>query len=363
MTSSTGLAPAHAECESHRCVLPKELVTSVRTSPAHGWTGAGLTAERRETTAPVGKGQPRTFVQSPLVSVVDECTASRHGTRAAYVAGCRCPEAREANRRYAHERKHRTARAEFGAADPYTVPAARAVEEIARLRRNGWSLRRIEAATRIGRDHIQRILGRTSRPLKRVRWATYIALRDLADAPPLAGGQLVDATGTWRRLHALIALGYPQTWLARELGLGRALQLNRERVTVRNAEKVAALYDRLSMTPGPSERTRVMAWRKGYLPPLAWDDEDLDDPDAWPGLRAQADDADEVTVERFVKWALLQPTRTQALREPRPVDLNDAERVEVTRRLLDAGITQSAVGVLLGRNGPYLRELVERAAS
>lgn len=36
------------------------------------------------------------------------------------------------------------------------------------------------------------------------------------------------------------------------------------------------------MIPGPSQRTRARAVRVGLVPPLAWDDETLDDPDAAP---------------------------------------------------------------------------------
>jgi hypothetical protein len=143
----------------------------------------------------------------------------------------------------------------------------------------GWSLRRIEAETGIGRDHLCRINGRTARPLKRVRWATYQTLLDLSAQPaPVPPGRLIDGTGTQRRLHALIAIGWPKAQLAYQLSGGRALQIRPGLVTVRNAAKVQALYEQLWRTSGPSAAARRYAAERGWPPPLFWDDELIDDP-------------------------------------------------------------------------------------
>jgi transcriptional regulator with XRE-family HTH domain len=95
------------------------------------------------------------------------------------------------------------------------------------------------------------------------------------------------AVGTTRRLRALMAIGYPQRQLAEELGSHQSwvskLMLNdRANVNADTALRVGELYDRLSMTPGPSEETRDRAIRRGWMPPLAWDDETIDDPLAVP---------------------------------------------------------------------------------
>jgi transcriptional regulator with XRE-family HTH domain len=97
----------------------------------------------------------------------------------------------------------------------------------------------------------------------------------------------VDPTGTVRRLQALAAMGHSGTVLAAELGVARQRlaeirngyfpQIRRETAT-----KIAELYDRLSMTPGDSELTKGRAEAKGWAPPLAWDDEALDEPTARP---------------------------------------------------------------------------------
>ena len=99
----------------------------------------------------------------------------------------------------------------------------------------------------------------------------------------------VDITGTSRRLRALCAIGWPQAELARRSGLPTCTisHLVREdiaRTSRRNAVLVHDLYERLSMTPGPSDWQRERAKRAGWAPPLAWDDDLIDDPDAEPEI-------------------------------------------------------------------------------
>lgn len=97
----------------------------------------------------------------------------------------------------------------------------------------------------------------------------------------------IDSIGTTRRLRALVALGYNQQHLAQATGLGYStisyLILGKVTRTGRaRAAKVRAVYDRLSMTPGPSRAARDRAHRSGWMPPLAWDDDTIDDPAAQP---------------------------------------------------------------------------------
>jgi transcriptional regulator with XRE-family HTH domain len=97
----------------------------------------------------------------------------------------------------------------------------------------------------------------------------------------------IDSTGTSRRLRALAVLGHSGRALATELGISpqRINQLrNAELAQVRRetAEKVTALYERLSATRGSSQFTKTRAVQAGWAPPLAWDDDALDDPAAVP---------------------------------------------------------------------------------
>lgn len=109
------------------------------------------------------------------------------------------------------------------------------------------------------------------------------------------------AVGTIRRLQALIARGWNQTLLAERLGYGIShfgKLLAHEQVTVATRDAVAALYDQL-WDHNPQERTqqertaatraRSMARRRRWAPPMAWDDDQIDDPCAQPfGMNWQA---------------------------------------------------------------------------
>ncbi|WP_157680191.1 hypothetical protein [Mycobacterium dioxanotrophicus] len=95
----------------------------------------------------------------------------------------------------------------------------------------------------------------------------------------------VDAIGTTRRIQALVALGWTQGQIAAELGTKQtavsAIAL-RGKVTAETAIAVKELFERWSMTLGPSSLTRLRAIAKGWAPPLAWDE--LDDPGEKPNL-------------------------------------------------------------------------------
>ena len=80
-------------------------------------------------------------------------------------------------------------------------------------------------------------------------------------------------------------LGYDPSWVA------KLLNNPRRRVNRDTYQAVADLYDRLSMTPGPSQEARDRAKRKGWRPPLAWDDDSIEDPEAKPdrGEKRHAD--------------------------------------------------------------------------
>lgn len=95
----------------------------------------------------------------------------------------------------------------------------------------------------------------------------------------------VDGTGTRRRLQALMALGWTSSALGVELGTAQnavVAMAKRQWVTSASAAAVRVLYDKLSMTLGPSGLSRQRAAAKGWVPALAWDDDTIDDPTAEP---------------------------------------------------------------------------------
>lgn len=113
----------------------------------------------------------------------------------------------------------------------------------------------------------------------------------------------IDATGTRRRIHALMALGHPSRDIGARCGWtsGEAvLEIARRNwVQRKTAQTIARVYDELSMTVGPSDKTRMRAARNGWLPPLAWDNID-NQPDPVTATRGSDNAIDEAVVERFM---------------------------------------------------------------
>lgn len=133
---------------------------------------------------------------------------------------------------------------------------------------------------KIVRDEVNWVAGETA---ERIAAVTAPA-QDWRTLPDRA---LVCSVGTARRLQALSALGWPQTVLAEELGVAqqaaaRLIGAARPTVQAGTARAVAALFDRLSMTPGPSRSALLRAERKGWARPLEWDDDVIDNPQAAP---------------------------------------------------------------------------------
>lgn len=104
----------------------------------------------------------------------------------------------------------------------------------------------------------------------------------------------IDGTGTRRRLQALSRMGWSQRAIGERFGQSEVAVgdwYRAERVTPATAKKVAGWYAELSMqVPQPRTRfdrysvgsTRGRARAAGWPPPLAWDDDTIDDPEATP---------------------------------------------------------------------------------
>lgn len=133
----------------------------------------------------------------------------------------------------------------------------------------------------------------------------------------LNGGQplLADATGTRRRIRALMRLGWTTQHIADRgpwaTGAAVGFFTKFPSITQTNAAHIRRIYDELSMKLGPSAQTRARAERAGWAPPLGWDDDLIDDPTAVPAeayrpVRSQGTPADEVVVHRILngEWRL-----------------------------------------------------------
>lgn len=207
----------------------------------------------------------------------------RHGTYACAVRDrCDCEPCKQARRRTAKQDAHRRDRGLSTLVDatPARLHAQRLADagmgraEIARLADidvvSITRLLRGDMAT-MRRDRSTRILSVTLRPV------TEQALG------------LVPACGIIRRAEALACLGWSAIEVLRRAHLGvHVLETARHTgmcyASTRAA--IAAVYDELwdQWPPETSStiRTRTIAARRGYAPAMAWDDDDLDNPDAHP---------------------------------------------------------------------------------
>jgi len=138
-----------------------------------------------------------------------------------------------------------------------------------------------------------------------------------------------------------VAIGWPLEVLDERLGFKRSALSQvviRDWVMATTAEKVRAIYDELSMIPGPSDYGRVRAVNRGWVPPLAWDDDTIDDPNAKPHRTTKRDieasyrDIDEVAVQRALdggRVTLTLPEREAAITTlVRTTDLSDRQIAE-----------------------------------
>jgi hypothetical protein len=189
-------------------------------------------------------------------------------------------------------------------------------------------------------------------PEARKACAKYEAQRQL-DLLRGHGPRLVDATGTRRRLQALAVMGWTQHDIGLRLGVTdemvRHFMAHRQ-VRRRTAERVAALFAEIGMTPGPSQVSRQRALAKGWASPLMWDD--IDDPAERPVRDPRTEvvyHLDEVAIEETMAG--------------RRVKLSHEERQEVFRRLIDRGLNASQIAQRLGMTRAAAQKMATRVRS
>lgn len=224
------------------------------------------------------------------------------GTRVKYVIDkCRCERCRAANAAAYWAYKKHKAKLAFGAATPFYVDAEPARRHVRGLMAAGIGWQRIARLSGVPTGAVSKLLygdgPRGMAPSKRIRPETECKLLAVTSAL-LADGARVDGTGVRRRLRALVAIGWSQSELARRLGMGgptnfTPLISGGRKVLVSTARAVGELYEQLWATPPKADdhRSRISASRakrlaatRGWVPPLAWDDDTIDDPDASPDL-------------------------------------------------------------------------------
>lgn len=264
----------------------------------------------------------------------------RHGTYAGAQAHKKtgtpicdpCREARRAYQRhlsYDHDRNRRR-----------RVSPKRAARHALALEAAGVPLSQIALRAGVSRGTVFRAVGR-SYPQPPAMEATKLAAIlsvPFPDAPANRG--YVPRIGVIRRVRALNAIGWPRTEIAARLGM-TPQNLTQLVNGCRGADarpnawvqgetwhKVADLYDELCMIPGPSRRSRIVAARKGWAPPLAW--VNIDDANEKPTeirrhwhAGPNHNEVDHAVVERLLSGERIKATR--------------AEKEEALRRWVAAG--------------------------
>lgn len=233
--------------------------------------------------------------EEPMHTHTSTCTIE-HGDYRCYVDhGCRRPECREAWRIYGSTRSREIAYGRIKVDHYVTGSVARA--HIERLIHAGMSIRGISRECGVAVITISRI-----RAGHRIRTTTQDKLLTVVPEPPEAtektpGAQRVDGAGTRRRLRALVAQGWTAVRLAQYAGctsenLRQALSKDEgDQTLARFALQVRDLYEQLwDQTPpcasgyeeAQASRVRKEALDREWAPPMAWDEESIDDPAASP---------------------------------------------------------------------------------
>lgn len=227
-----------------------------------------------------------------------------HGTKVCYDRDrCRCEPCATSAATYERDRKRQHAYGRWA----NLVDAEPARQHLLALHEAGLSWKRASTLSGISVGTVWQLVhgrdepGRTGVPSVRISPENARALLALtvADAADLADGAVTDSTGARRRIQALCATGWPVSVQARAAGVDRQaldVALRGRPIVARNARAIAAMYDRLwDQPPRPVTAhdragvTRALraAQAGAWAPPMAWDDDQIDDPAARPA-RARA---------------------------------------------------------------------------
>ena len=259
-----------------------------------------------------------------------------HGYARYKLDGCRCYTCGYAKSVYCERRKRAIA---YGTWQPF-VDAEPVREHIRLLQSCGLGLRTIARAAGVDRQRLQDVLnGRTERGTpaqEKIRPEIAAAILAVEPTPDLLPGKtVIDGAGTRRRIQALVAIGWSQAKLAERIGWtpnNFTALIGEGRVTIASAGLVRRLYDGLWNQAPPEDshrdkiaasRARTMAQARGWAPPLAWDDDEIDDPAATPDLG-----------EKTSKVAAMAENSDELLRQGFTLE-QAAERLGVSRNYLD----------------------------
>ena len=217
------------------------------------------------------------------------------------------------------------------------VPAQEVTKYMDQLRDLGCGWAAISRETGIDERHLRHIYDQ-----KWVHPSTAARILRVPSTAALDGAD-VPALGSIRRLRALQVMGWTNAMLGEETGLASdvityLIQGRRERVKASSVRVIAETFNRLQLTP-PTEtiatkRARLRAERRGWAPPLAWDEESLDDPNAQPDMSKRK------TLQRRPRSLFSEEYRE--LKDMGLIDERIAERMGITLYALQANLQRYA---------------------
>lgn len=219
----------------------------------------------------------------------------QHGTYVKYkLDGCRCYPCGFAESQYNANRERAIA---YGTWKPY-IDAEPVRAHLRTLSEFGIGWRRAARLAGVPTGVVSKLIygdrRRNMAPSRRIRAQNAAALCAVQPVLENLGAAVsVDATGTHRRLHALVAAGWPQGRLAVRLGVAPSnfcAIMRRPQVSVRTVRLASALYEELwradprqhGVDNQAYARARNHALSHGWAPAGAWDDDEIDDPEAFP---------------------------------------------------------------------------------
>lgn len=336
------------------------------TAPAHPEIDVN-TAPEAEQSSPAAAHSTTSTIRAVPTTTADrssdmthrhtpECTIE-HATWRCYVDHqCRRPECREAWRIYGATRNRQIAYGRI-AVDHY-VTGSHARAHLERLRHDGMTIKQISRESSVAPVTISRILDghRTRESTQTKLLAVEPGPREITgDIPDMA---LVNSAGTRRRLRALVVCGWTGSRIAERWGcsatnVNLALRKGEDDPTVAHfARTVRELYEDLWDQEPPCanrhEEARAVqistaALERGWAPPMAWDEESIDDPDAQPAQWREVTDLGSghrrmhlEDLEDCIRWGLDLDGAAERLgvtKDAVEVCAKRAERPDIPRRL------------------------------
>lgn len=202
--------------------------------------------------------------------------------RNSYLRGCHCDPCRDAAREYSSD----LARLTKASSPRRLVPATKVRAHILALSAAGMKIPTLAKAAGCSTAGLRRI---ATGEFQTVTMQTARKVLSVREPEPAFAPKLLLV----RRMRALSAIGWSVHALAQQSGMSRdslseAMSMAYPTCTRAKYERYVELYDALHMTPGPSEHVRRCAKARGWLPPLAWEEDLIDCLEPYAEVAARA---------------------------------------------------------------------------